>query len=106
MIPGFLAAQSVCPEPHQDADPLQIREAELTLERYREAVGFLESGLNEALRRHNTTAELRDDLSFWIQYANSVRAVDGYVLRQRAIYEGGPAVDRFCEFLAKSHWSD
>jgi hypothetical protein len=66
MAPGALAAQSLCPAPGADAEPLQITESELTPERYREAVRFLEKGLDEALKRHATTAELRDDLSFWI----------------------------------------
>lgn len=106
MTPGVLAAQSICPAPASGADPLQITESELTADRYREAVRFLERGLKEALKRHATTAEFRDDLSFWILYVNSLRAIEGYVLKQRATSEGGSAIGELCEFLAESHWSD
>lgn len=106
MAPSVLAAQSICPAPASDADPLRIVEADLTLERYRQALSFLKDGLTEALKRHRTIADFQDDLSFGIQYTNSVRAVEGYLLKQRATYEGGTAVGELCDFLEKTHWSD
>lgn len=105
LVPVSSVGQTLC-TPAAGADPLRISEAELTIERYQEALEFLRSGVGEAARRHTTTLELQGDLSFWIPYANSVRAVEGYVLKQRAINEGGTAVDDFCEFLRRTHWSD
>jgi hypothetical protein len=105
LAPGTSVGQTLC-TPAADADPLQISEVELTTERYQEALEFLNTGVNEAVKRHATTLELQQDLSFWIPYVNSVRTVEGYVLKQRAISEGGLAIDNLCEFLRKTRWSD
>ena len=105
LVPGASVGQTLC-MPAADSDPLQISEAELTTERYQEALEFLRTGVNEAVKRHATTSQLLEDLSFWIPYANSVRAVEGYVLKQRAISEGGATIDSLCEFLRKTTWSD
>ena len=105
LVPSASVGQTLC-TPAADADPLQISEAELTTERYQEALKFLNTGTNEAVKRHATTSELLADLSFWIPYVNSVRAVEGYVLKQRAISDGGPAIDILCEFLRKTRWAD
>ena len=104
-VPGVTVGHPLC-TPVADAEPLQISEAELTIERYHEALEFLRTGVNEAAKRHTTTQQLLQDLSFWIPYANSVRAVEGYVLKQRAISEGGPAIADLCEFLRTTRWSD
>jgi hypothetical protein len=45
-------------------------------------------------------------VAFSIQYINSVRSIEGYVLKQRAIYDGGSAVRELCEFLENAHWAD
>ena len=52
MSPGALFAENICPAPPAGSDPLQITEADLTYERYREALSFLKGGLTEALQRH------------------------------------------------------
>ncbi len=105
LVPGASVGQTLC-KPAADSDPLQISEAELTTERYQESLEFLRTGVNEALKRNATTTQLLQDLSFWLPYANSVRAVEGYVLKQRAISEGGAAIDSLCEFLRKTTWAD
>ena len=106
MCPGALMAENICLATPAGSDPLQMAEADLTFERYREALSFLKGGLAEALRRHTTVADLKEDLAFGIQYTNSVRAIEVYTLKQRAIYEGGSAIHELCKFLEKTHWSD
>jgi len=85
---------------------MDMSESDFTLELYRESIDFLRNRVINALDTHASLEALEGDTHFWIEYQNSVRAIEGYVLRQRAIYDGGSAVAAFCEFLEKSHWSD
>jgi hypothetical protein len=100
-------AQNLCPSRSPEADPLQIREAEITEGSYVRAITFLKSGLNEAIRRSQSLENLQDDLSFWIQYANSILAIEAYALKRRALAgaQGGD-VEAFSKFLSSNTWSD
>ena len=47
----------------------------------------------------------------WIGYENSLRIIEGWVLKQAALSEvragsQGSAVDRFCEFIAQAEYAD
>ena len=106
LLPGVVAAKDLCPGRPPIVDPMEMSESDFTAEAYGEALEFLRNGLLEALKTNSSIQALEGDTHFWIQYQNSVRAIEGYVLRERALYEGGSAVTRFCEFLEQSHWSD
>jgi hypothetical protein len=53
-----------------------------------------------------------DSSETWIGYANSLRIVEGWVLKQAALREiesgktNGPAVKSFCGFVATAEYSD
>jgi hypothetical protein len=106
VVPSFALAKDLCPAPAADRDPTDMTEADFSPQRYKQAIEFLRNGFTEAIERHKSIAELESDLTVWIPYENSLRAIECYVLKQRALYEGGPAVKKFCDFIDASHWSD
>jgi len=105
LISDVVQSRGLCGFPSADADPLQIREDELTPDRYHESLSFLRQGLKDAMRRHVTVEDLRQDIGFGIQYANAVLAVEGYVLALKATHDEAE-LGAFCSFLRSNHWVD
>ena len=92
-------------------DDLRVREADFTRERYSESLAYLEDLGNQLARDQKTTAITQKE-GFWIGYVNSRIHLEGYALRLEAQLErqtmrpGGPALRRFCDFVARTTYLD
>ena len=75
---------------------------------YDEAFSFLKKGLPDRLEK----VDPQYDSNVWISYVNSLKIIEGYVLRQAALFEigrtgtKGPAVKEFCSYLSTAYWVD
>jgi hypothetical protein len=116
MLFGFhaRATDAICPPPAplaEDEDFPRMGEERFTQEAYESSLGHLKEFPGRIvdavdLRRTVQSSET------WIGYHNSLRIVEGWVLKQAALRDleakraDGPAIQRFCAFVASAHYSD
>lgn len=85
-----VAADKLCDVDGVDAEPLGIKEEELTHERYLEALDALKEIADEKYQKHN-------EITFGIILKNTLSAVEGYALKSKAENDpGGPALRQEC----------
>ena len=88
-------AQTLCPVAHkpaaeEEADQLNMQEAEFHSDKALEAVEWLEKDVWDVIRRSKTTEELMSDTEgFGIPFPNSVAIAKGAILREQALVEQG-----------------
>jgi hypothetical protein len=108
------AADSMCPPPPpipKDADDHRMPESVFTQEEYDSALHALKNFPSRIIDASDLQRTVNSSET-WIGYANSLRIVEGWVLKQAALREiesgkaNGPAVKGFCTFVATAEYSD
>ena len=92
VVTSSATAQSLCPKPKplsaDEAPELKLSERDLTAQKALESAAWLETGVWEVIRRHETTEDLMGDTEgFGIPFPNTVMITKGVVLRQQALLE-------------------
>ena len=115
LFPSLGSTQSrLCPAPKPlpaDVDDSRVREADFTRERFVEALAYFDD-LAQQLAQDPKTSALTEKEGFWIGNVNSRIHLEGYGLRLQAQLEfqktrrRGPAVRRFCDFVARTKYLD
>ena len=105
-----IAEQSLCEVAKQHdekADNLRINEAEFTKEHYQSSISYLEDFPGRIVNSEDLSEAIRSSET-WISYDNSLKFVQGYILREIAIRESTPInISAFCDFLSmKGEYSD
>jgi hypothetical protein len=106
--------ETLCPPPpplRPEVDDLRMREGDFTAERYTDALKYLQSEVPKRLLDASDAADVINGSAFWISYANSLRVIEGYVLRREALHsilrgDDGPQLERFCRFLSEAEYTD
>ena len=97
-----VAAQSLCEIAKQydgQADDLRIYEAEFTKEHYQSSITYLENFPRKFVNSKDLTKTVRNS-EIWISYDNSLKFVQGYILREIANREPTlKNISAFCDFL-------
>ena len=91
---------------------LMILEHEFTQRQYIDSLYYLQNEFSRRLLAFGRVSEFEHNTEFWISYYNSLKFIEGYMLRQAAQAEvsahskKGEATDRFCRFLQKARYED
>jgi hypothetical protein len=111
----------------KEQDDLRMHEHEFTLKHAMESLQFLQNDFSARVFGPGPREDLRDDSSHYISYANSLRFIEGALLKQEALVEQArrdasprasrgsqsaagvrfeAAKRRFCEFLRSAEYVD
>lgn len=109
------AQERLCPAPSplpEGADDLRIHESEFTYSRYLESLDFIQNEFPRRIRTYKEVSEFQYNTELWLGYYNSLKFIEGYVLKQAALNEVAShsekreATDRFCQFLRNARYVD
>jgi hypothetical protein len=84
------AAESLCPEPAplpEGADDLRMSEEEFTLDHARSSVEFLRTEFAARIWGPDAVKDLNAWSGHYISYANSLKFIEGALLRQEALLQ-------------------
>ncbi len=103
------AEQNLCKVVAHDeqADDLRIMEAEFTKEQYQSSIAYLSEFPREIVYSEDLAKTVKSSET-WISYDNSLKFVQGYILREIAITNPVPSnINAFCKFLSvQGEYSD
>ena len=94
------------------ADDLRIKEHEITKSKYSESLDFIRNEFPRRLLSYEKISEYEQNTEFWLSYYNSLKFIEGYVLKQAAEQEiqikkqKGKAAAEFCSFLKEAMYVD
>ncbi len=114
---------SICPPLPplpEGVDDLRTKETDFTAQRAASSRSYLQKEVPKDLREKDDTKIKRrlESSEFWISYDNSLRIIEGYLLKQEALLQiaqsrlskttktRDAAVKRFCDFLGSAHFAD
>src|SRR5262245_41530191 len=113
------SGENLCQTPQSlppDVDDLRMVEGDFTVERCTAALEYLRKEIPRRLIDAPDRVKALDSSEFWISYGNSLKVIEGFMLRQDALHaielnkksprSSLPAVARFCEFLAQATYED
>ena len=119
---GASAESKLCPPLPSLAlgqDDSRIKEEDFTVEQFTSSLSILETDIPKELQEQDTKKVLArlDSSEFWIGYANSLKFLRGYMLKQAALLQTGhsgiskkqqkkDAVKRFCDFITSAQYTD
>ena len=113
----------------KEQDDLRMHEREFTVKHAMESLQFLKNDFSSRLFGSGPQEDLRNDSSHYISYANSLRFIEGTLLKQQALIERArrdtlsaraasrssqsdagarfeAAKSRFCDFLRSAKYVD
>ncbi len=106
---SVVANEALCPRlpvlPN-DVDDLRMSEADCNADQYADSLSFLRSKFPKKIRSVKEIKEVTWSHEFWISYFNSLKFIEGYVLKQKAIQKGGAAKKAFCKFMSQANYVD
>jgi hypothetical protein len=108
------AARSLCPTLPplaEGADDLRMPESAFTQEKFDAALHALKNFPRRIIDAPDLQRTINSSET-WIGYSNSLRIVEGWILKQAALHDvesgraEGSAVKRFCNFVAAAEYAD
>lgn len=117
------AGSRLCPPPppvKEGEDDLRMKEEEFNAEHIAKSLSYLQNDIPNDLQDNDSKKIIArlGSSEFWISYDNSLRFIEGYMLKQAALLQiaqsRGPkktkqkddAVKRFCDFLGSAEYTD